>query len=1541
MAGPEKNMPEGSGSPDIKPAVTETSVKPGVPQEGSLVSQAPNRFPYEIFEGYDPNKESSYITRRVRTKIGGRDVEYDYLIDPEGATKNPETGQIDLSTGRVVARIAALAGAQDLASKDPRQDPEMLAKIADALFDGDLDKAKLFAGDSRLGARQIFDDTVRKLRRAESQRANQDKESPVRGMTAEEVAIFAANKVSVEQLKEFENRPDFREQVDRQLKIFRSQGTPLTPEQKAQKEREEKEKKIQELEKLQTETANMPENTEDEKVLKELRQRRIDKELGDLRGGGGGGERPRTAEGSPERSDKSIEALASPEKGRQIIEEIVKWEALRSAGKLNQVDWKRLDYLYVQHEIHIEAVRLVSFRTGRSEAKQSKQTVQEFRNVNTEAFNSVTRSAGELISDFEEIPEKNNEFWEEFNPELDVYLKEAKDAGLLTNLESALTAAWREARIGIGRGQDPNEILHEVEQKIQGALKTTVDLYLGKQRTDHNIHRLAFVDPRTGRFVKDPYTGRIRGIWDLYAQLARGRFADAITSGDKEGLMQRDYRDNEFHLGQEVDDSGPKETFWRLQHGWYIEVYAQTEEEFLIAADSYISRLEALTSDAKKITQEASQFIDVLGKSEGAKKLILENPDFINELIWGIEARVGVFGADDANERYNAEDYKAFLDFINKDGKGPDRFLTLLKMLDGRTAAALWKLDKDPRYELLFALYGSRGQLAHMSVAQRDRSGHGLFNQTYNLLIEEMLGVHFKNNGDLGELSKFMPDGEFTSYYDGLYEYDSRQLTNYGDANISISDETIKEQLELRAQRLERIQQDLAARRPLSEADQVFFDKAQGDADLTPLQKRTQRIQRINKALIDGGEISREDLDFYRKADEDRDLPANLRSMRRLGKIQLQLQGFQQKIRRNVALVVGNGERKGKPFDPLKDKLVDLLEGDSDARFYKNAWAEAKKAVDMAFQIYGTLGEKSKRAGGVFKTAEKADAEGKKYRYFIPIHWAEKWVQCAETLTKMQYANLSAKERATKVQQARDNNIAILQRDGYEAKMVDANGNVMKMKVPDEGTKDANGTYQPKEIEVDFYTATHTPYADWSGHTYWSYQEEHRSLLLSPLSFTQARLIREGKMRWQDALPEAVQLLILEPTLRRVKRFEEGFEDRERKLVMAAVEDSYQSHWRITRELYRAFWPKYGTPTKDIGIYYGLQDYGGFRKTIESMRARIAEDPDRFARRGRRLLPDLHNPVSSYPEYLGQGTMGALGAFRMMGTPVYRLAGTFAFDKFGANAEVGGRVAGATVGTRNREGLYQEGTLLKPTNNSDKLRKLIQEVMQKLPRDLLLQEVGQGNWNSPDIASSEDVPSLQLQYAYALMESLGRLQAYEQLLTVMESDVRNATGAFWLEGVDVLTDVGALSAEIEAQLEALPQINWTRITEGNDLTRDQDHSGEDLTTFLTAAYGIARANEDRWNGSFNETELDESKSPNTGSGRHSAKIFHQAFGEWLVDLALRGGKKTYEGEEIPYRRIFDKMLYWVADSDPKSRTGKKLVVGETFWDFVFGKFVPT
>lgn len=1375
-------------------------------------------------------------------------------------------------------------------------------------------------------------------------------ESPVPGLTAEDVALFKQNGTTAEQLNEIIKQhglEGFLTQARKKLEEFREEAkTALTPEQLAEKQAKERAEKIAQLQAERESLQGASADTPRKRTLLALSRFRINAELENLGAGGTGGGRvegPGSEEGEPIPPDIDLEYEASPEKGRQIARDIMEQTAKLYAGKLEDVDWPKLNQAYLDQRIHTEACRLVKAKIHvRPAEAPDTSTVMQNPNVDINRFygldengeNRHFRPLAEWINEHSkgEITDEKR-----FREEIDGYFAEARRVGLLRDLDIKLANAHRKVRQGIKRGQTSDEILYEtpegrpgIDHEINNALKAIGRVYLNRVRTDAGIRNLM-------------------GAGELYAQMAVNRFADIISNNDPEAFTQEGtYLDNEFHLSQ--TEGFQQETFWKATHGWYIEVSAQTPDEFEIAADSYISTLESITSDPKEILDQSQQFIRVLTQSDGAQKLLQteEGKTFISRLAFRIQARVAIFGADDANERYQNDNYKAYMDYENKDGKGPDRYLELVKYLDGLPAGVLWALDNDPRWEILFSLYGPRGQLSDASPSQKARDGSSLYEQLYELLVEEMLGVAIKNKKNLGNLTKFTSDEDFANNFNGLYRYNpNRKQADYGDVNRRAYQEALKQDPE----RLNKIQIELHSLR-----DKIIKGEKLTKPDGKPYDPSKDEIYELLADPVD--------VKFYKST--------LMRDKRvRLGKIQVELDGLRKRITEGENFILKdkkdeNGEYER--YDPSSDEIYELLADSSDAKFYKSELAKVKKAVDIALQIYGALGEKSKRGGGVFKTDKKVDAQGREFQYFVPVHLAEKFVQCGVTLTKIKYAddapiwdgyekwdyaiaqkiraeneaekrpplwNFKAKYRTAKVLEAERTAIADFKKNGYEAKLYyvdyDSKGKetvgsrqVMTLKRPKEDPKtgevikDTNGNVIVEEVPVDFYIATHHIYGNWSGHTYWSYQEEDRHMVLSDVTFAKARAIRDGKKRPQDTDMWAEQLLILDPTLKRVRRFTKNFEDRERKLTMAAVEDSYQGHERIGVGLYEAFFPKHGTPANEIGIYYGLQDFGGFRKMVEHARARAAEDPERFARRGRRLIPYLRIPVSPLSEYLGQGTRGALGAIMMLDAPIYRGAGTLALDKFHAQAELAFKLYEALfIASKDEQGNIIEPLLLKLTNESDTN---LQEFFQKLPA------LGKGWWSNP---------AAQQEFCVAVRKSFGRLERYEKLLSTIETQVRNASGAQLLEKVDILTDDGKLEVEVERAFRALPDINT------QDLTR------ADLARFVQQAEEILTISEDEFNEKFNRG-VDDDKNPvtpgidegdisvNTGSGRHGARRFHYKFFEVFLDEGKRGGFRLYPTERFIYKHLRDKIAYIF----PEGKSGIAFRDDDII-DWLFSKFVPT
>ncbi len=1210
----------------------------------------------------------------------------------------------------------------------------------------------------------------------------------------------------------------------------------------------------------------------------------------------------------------SLEFDASPERGREIVLKIKKWEGLLYAGRFAEVDWKDFDQAYKDERTHIEAYRIISrdlqIDEGEDESKPEikpilKVEVNNLKNPDGTDF----LPPGQLVEAYKKKEIDKDTYIRQANG----YFKEARRIGLLDTLTDVLSSIYVEqVMLGIGRKTPSARMMYGIQSEITEAL----DLL------NETIKDQSFVDSEIGGLI---------GVAELYSVFAKGRFSSAIITHDADGVTQRPYEiTEEFHL-EEPEDS-PKQRFWHIDHVYPI-IEAQTPEEYEIAADTYIGSLETTTTSPQKIIERIEYFIQAIATSASFETIKKNHPLFLIRLVSQIEGRLGFFGGDHADELYHGDDYDAYLKFLNKDGGGPERWLGTAQLREGKVAAALWIMDNDPEMQVLFSQYGSRGHLSEYSYAQKGRKDHlGLYNEIHDLMVERMMGIKLRNKKNMSKVTSFMSDKEFTGMFEGLFRYDMvPQGREHGDVNIKAYNEAI-------------------AALP---ADGKLTDAQLKDKKIR-LGKIQSELQEIRSKITNGGlELERgqmawalldeKDTKYYKDAWEDASKEVE---------IALEMYGVmgEKSKRAGDVLIIDKVDVDGKAFQELMpvnyaQNVVQFAETWTKIKYADDA--ELWKKPDFAIQMHPKLDGKpnpkyirnfrAKYRAAMVEIASTRAISGIKTKGFeVMLEDADYDPYYLTKAIGVDGKHLrSQDDKKTRNRLNRDGNFSRIDglREGEPRPMIlkrpteyvyprDAEGKIITAGAPkDELVRDADGKVIVESVPVGFYIATHHSYGDWTGHTYWSYQEEDRHLLLAPATYVQAKEIRDGKLRPEasktvDSI--AIQRLILDPSLKRVRRFiGEHSEERERKLTMAAVEDSYQGHFRIARELYRAFLPKYGTPTSDIKVYYALQDVGGWRKILQSTRGQVAEDPERFARRGRRLEADLHNPVTALSDYLGQGTRGALGPLRMMEYPVYRSFGSMALDKFEANAKYGGKVRGALIEDTDQEGNYIEALLLKLTNESDELQELREKFI-----------VGT-DWRNADTQHT---------FANAIRKSFGRLEKYLKILVVMESKTRNASGAADLEEVDILKDGENLDPEFERRLDALPDIK-------EDVSRDE------LAAFLDEFEAIEKMSEKEFNEKFNTGTdepgmevipgIDEGDiSANTGSGRHSARIFFDTFIDLMIDMEKRGGGRSYKNEQHIYSHIDDRIIYYDPTQQKVDPKGIR-VTEETIRDWLFGKLVPT
>ncbi len=1213
-----------------------------------------------------------------------------------------------------------------------------------------------------------------------------------------------------------------------------------------------------------------------------------------------------------ESHDWNLEYEASPERGNQIAEEIIKWEAIRMIGKdqfgnETPMDWDWLNKAYLNQEIHTEAIRLRGVIIHGLEIKDRSQLlVKPLEAVDRANLRYLEPLLGtempldsvqSLITAYESGAYLRDQ--DRFNTHVAKYFKEARRTGLLKSLDTTLSGIYkREIKDGIKDKVSSTEVMRGdrrgvegVEQKVQAALDSWENLCRARMRTNPDIKLLFVTDPRTNELVLDPRTGRARGVADLYAQLALERFTLAIDNGDYEGLNQGPYiaeagEIQEFELGQIEEEEESEENYWEIEWGRYPKINAQTVEQYGIAADTYLARLQSVSTSPNELLQGSREFVEAIIRSKGFEKVQKESPGFVIKLTNQIRARVGVFGADHTFELYEPKEAKQYLDYTNEDGAGPERYLELVKAYEAMVMATVREVDTNPMWDILFSFHGSRGQIARNFTAQRNREGQGLYNLAYQALIDQMMGVQIINlEQNLDNVTKQLSDRRFNQMFDGLYRYghvpEGREM---GDTHTYAYQEFIRS----------------------------YPEKADQEA-----RRR---------------ELSSEEWNSVE-----------------LGRIQLRIKELKEGVRAGI----------GEPLERGKT-VIDRLDPRDQVR-YKRARERAEKFVEIAMQLYGAFGEKAKRGGGIFTIRRKDEDGNITHEDFMPVHYAEKWIQCGETLTKMKYAddaaiwngyktwtdpiatkirndnlanknnefkNFKAQYRTAVVAKVRGMNIAELRKNGYDAKLRYADGTEMKLKRPKENPnadeedrkddgllKDINGNTIAEEVEIDFYTATHHPYGDFDPNTYWGYQDEHRAILLNPTTLAIAKDVRDGLIRWEDADATAIQLLKLDPTLCRVRALKgSGFVEREGKLVMAAVGESTISRLRIRQDLYGVFFPRLGTPKEGtdeyFGVYYGLQDFGGFLKMTQHHRARFAENPERFMRRGRRLLPFLDNSMEALSDYWGRGGLGVTGVINAMDNPLQRIGGTFALGKYGAFVELSNRQYEALVEGKDQEGNLKEGLLLKLTNESD---------MHSMPLEK----------NLPPLGVSWDEPDRQQDYLEHYRKSLNRLETYDRLKS-LESSIKNAQGMIFIEDVDILADNKELDPALIVTLDALPNITGANPKVG------------DLARYLTEAKEIDYRIELAVDSMFNTDQIDEGTiSVETGLGRYLAKGFNRHFFALLRNEEKRGGVPLYVGEKEFYAHGRDKIIFYSSTYPGRNKKTGIVQTNTTVEEWFDGKAIPT
>lgn len=1042
---------------------------------------------------------------------------------------------------------------------------------------------------------------------------------------------------------------------------------------------------------------------------------------------------PRRPEGpSGPEGPRGPEWLTSPERGREIVNEIIRLETTMSytqryavrTGPLSETNptiyqertGTYLDQLYADLKNYVRGLKAIRNNRDITDPWDQHHVYEEMaHNMTRLAADKAAAGKLEIDPHRELLPAKSvGEIWEEYlNPtaatdldqveaDLATYFKEGTGLHVLQIGEAIFKGTYNQVARGRLSPEQAQNILKEnvvlAKQAVEGFFRT--------QRNKPEV---------IGNRAK------LAGLGEAYAMRTFDLF-EQFLAGEKPNTREGEFI---FEEGNELSDED-KESYWRPGHyPKMYEILAKTEGQFRKAADSFLTMITkgSVGKSPDDLYHHFENFKDALGQvgSQQEQAGVVES-EFMEDLRVEMEAHGFMFGADYSNETYNPKSYNQFMMAMALH-EGPQRWVRLARSGNGGVGAFLWKFDYDPRITLFHNTGGSRGQLLSDTITQ-----HYLQDQIRDIMVEEGMGVVLKD---------YHPD-DIKSIAN-----DPDSIKVFNDPTASVNDQQAAE--EMRVKYFKANQERIGRHQTAEKFKGLYegFDK--GDTHKVNFREYGDWTEEQRKRLSTA-----------------------LRRSVIIGKIQTMLEGTEGRGRLALGEIVEKWVHEGR----IKPR---------EKRMWEEAYDHAKANFDVAFQMVGASGEKVRRGGGVL-FIDRKDAQGHRFVDNMPVYLGEKFVQTAENLCKIQFSNSPAKERTAAVAKARAHAISQIKQVGFEAKLV-----VPKLKYETDPMKPNFGDVLGKDGDltetIDFSTAVDSVYSRWTNHTYLGYQQENRHMLTDPDVVAAAKRIRAGISKSEDEDNLATILLIIDPTLKRLKRLEdvdvrEGESAMQQEIIIfeAAVEASNIGHWRIDRELNQAFLPSDGNSFK-MRTGYNLEDYGGISRFIIRMKQYIGAHPKRFARRYASEIANLPMHVSSMSDQWGQE--GIMGAIEMFADPIAGMASQgeasqFAITKFVEQMRLGNMLFEALVGhVDGEQGISIEGLFEKPTNNADKLVEY---------------------WN--DMKRVKQDPEAENKFFYAILESFGRLQTVLKIVRAMDSDTRNAQGVLDLENTDVFLSDGKINPDI-------------------------------------------------------------------------------------------------------------------------------------------------